>query len=59
MLLAAAFPTLVLEIPNTNGWIKAGSILSGSVYLLYGMLMSWLTLVAYESYRNIDGVELR
>ena len=54
MILAAALPTLALEYPGTNGWIKAGGILLGSAYLLYGMLMLWLTLVAYESYRHAD-----
>lgn len=54
MLLAAALPTIVLEYPGANVWIKAGGILSGIAYLLYGMLMLWLTLAAYESYRHAD-----
>jgi fatty acid desaturase len=54
MLLAAALPTLALEYPGDNTWIKAGGILSGAAYLLYGMLMLWLTLAAYESYRHAD-----
>jgi hypothetical protein len=52
MILAAALPTLALEFPGVNGWVKAGSMLAGSAYLLYGMLMLWLTLAAYESYRR-------
>jgi hypothetical protein len=58
MILAAALPTLVLEYPGANAWLKAGGILSGGVYLLYGMLMLWLTLMAYESYRQADEGEL-
>ena len=54
MLLAAALPTLALEYPSGNSWLKAGGIVLGSAYLLYGMLMLWLTLVAYESYRHAD-----
>jgi hypothetical protein len=54
MLLAAALPTLALEYPGGAGWIKAGGVLLGSAYLLYGMLMLWLTLVAYESCRHAD-----
>ena len=53
MILAAALPTLVLEIPGTNGWFIAGGILMGGAYLLYGMLMLWLTLVTYEAYRKM------
>jgi hypothetical protein len=59
MILAAALPTLALEYPGANVWIKAGGILSGGAYLLYGMLMLWLTLTAYESYRHADEGELR
>jgi hypothetical protein len=58
MILAAALPILVLEYPGANAWIKAGGILSGGAYLLYGMLMLWLTLTAYESYRHADEGEL-
>jgi hypothetical protein len=58
MILAAALPTLALEYPSVNVWIKAGGVLSGGVYLLYGMLMLWLTLAAYESYRHADAGEL-
>ena len=58
MILAAALPSLVLEIPGTNGWLKAGGILMGGAYLLYGMLMLWLTLAAYESYRHTDEGEM-
>ena len=54
MLLSAALPTLALEYPGASGWLQAGGILLGGVYLLYGMLMLWLTLVAYESYRHSD-----
>jgi len=54
MILTAALPTLALEYPGANDWIKAGGIFMGGAYLLYGMLMLWLTLVAYESYRNAD-----
>jgi hypothetical protein len=54
MLLAAALPTLALEYPGGAGWIKAGGVLMGSAYLLYGMIMLWLTLAAYESYRRAD-----
>ena len=54
MILAAALPTLALEFPGANVWIKAGGILAGGAYLLYGMLMLWLTLAAYESYRHAD-----
>ena len=59
MILAAALPTLALEYPGGNGWIKVGGVLMGSAYLLYGMLMLWLTLVAYESYRHADEGEMR
>ena len=59
MILAAALPTLALEYPGANVWIKAGGILSGGVYLLYGMLMLWLTLMAYESYRHADEREMQ
>ncbi len=52
MILAAALPTLALEFPATNGLFVAGGILMGNAYLIYGMLMLWLTLGAYESYRN-------
>lgn len=58
MILAAALPTLVLEYPGANAWIKAGGILAGGVYLLYGMLMLWLTLTAYDSYRHANEGEL-
>ena len=54
MILAAALPTLALEYPGMDVWIKVGGILAGGVYLLYGMLMLWLTLTAYESYRHAD-----
>lgn len=54
MLLAAALPTFALEFPGTSGWLKAGGVVLGSAYLLFGMLMLWLTLVAYESYRHAD-----
>lgn len=59
MILAAALPTLALEYPDANAWIKAGGILSGVAYLLYGMLMLWLTLTAYESYHRAEEGELR
>lgn len=52
MILAAALPTLAFEVPNTKGWMVAGGIGMGGAYLVYGMLMLWLTLIAYESYRN-------
>ena len=58
MILAATLPTLALEYPGANAWIKAG-ILSGGAYLLYGMLMLWLTLTAYESYCQADERECR
>jgi len=58
MILASALPTLALEVPGMNGWLKAGSVLMGGAYLLYGMLMLWLTLVAYESYRHADEGEM-
>ena len=58
MILAAALPTLTLEYPATNGWIEAGGVLLGGAYLLYGMLMLWLTLAAYESYRLFNQREL-
>lgn len=51
MILAAALPTLVLEIPGLNGWVITIGFLTAGAYLLYGMLMLWLALVAYESYR--------
>jgi hypothetical protein len=54
MILAAGLPTLVLEIPERSAWFIAGGILMGSAYLLYGMLMLWLTLTAYESFREAD-----
>ncbi len=57
MILAAALPTMVLEVPGMNGWLKTGGILMGGAYLLYGMIMLWLTLVAYESYRHTDQEE--
>jgi hypothetical protein len=59
MILAAALPTLALEYPGGTGWIKAGGVLMGSAYLLYGMLMLWLTLAAYESYRRADEGDLQ
>jgi hypothetical protein len=58
MILAAVFPTLALEVPGTAAWLKAGGMLAGGAYLLYGMLMLWLTLTAYESYRHADGDEI-
>lgn len=51
MILAAALPTLAFEVTYSNVWLKAGGILTGGVYLVFGMLMLWLTLVSYESYR--------
>lgn len=54
MILAAALPTLVLEIPGISAWFIAGGTLMGGAYLLYGMLMLWLTLTAYESFREAD-----
>lgn len=51
MILAAALPTLVLEVPGLNGWVITIGFLTAGAYLLYGMLMLWLALVAYESYR--------
>lgn len=54
MILAAAIPTLALEIPGANGWLKAGGIFMGGAYLLYGMLMLWLALTAYQSYRHTE-----
>ena len=59
MILAAALPTLALEYPGGTGWIKAGGVLMGSAYFLYGMLMLWLTLAAYESYRRADEGDLQ
>jgi len=59
MLLSAALPTLALEYTGGYKWIKVGGVLRGGVYLLYGMLMLWLTLVAYESYRHADEGELK
>jgi hypothetical protein len=58
MALAAALPTLAFELPGSNGWLKAGGLLLGGSYLLYGMLMLWLTLAAYESYRHADEGEI-
>jgi hypothetical protein len=52
MILAAALPTLALEVPGTNEWLKIGGVPMSGAYLLNGMLMLWLTLAAYESYRN-------
>ena len=52
MILAAALPTLALELPDAKGWIVAAGIGMGGAYLAYGMLMLWLTLIAYESYRH-------
>lgn len=46
MVLAAALPTLALEYPGGTEWIRAGGSLMGSAYLLYRLLMLWLTLVA-------------
>jgi len=54
MLLAAALPTLALEWPASDEWVKLAGVLMGVAYLLFGMLMLWLTLVAYESYRHAD-----
>jgi len=59
MLLAAALPTVALEYPGSNLWIKATGIISGGAYLLFGMLMLWLTLAAYESYRLAGEGELQ
>lgn len=58
MLLAAALPTLALEWPAANEWIKLVGVLLGIAYLLFGMLMLWLTLVSYESYRHVDEREI-
>lgn len=58
MILAAALPTLALELPGGAGWLKAAGMLAGLAYLLYGMLMLWLTLTAYEAYRHADEGEL-
>jgi hypothetical protein len=55
MILAGTLPILALEIPGANGWLKAGGILMGGAYLLFGLLMLWLTLAAYESYRHSEG----
>ena len=54
MLLAAGVPTLALEYPGSVTWMKIAGTLLGFAYLLYGMLMLWLTLVAYDSYRHAD-----
>ena len=54
MILAAALPTLVLEIPGMSAWFIAGDILMGGAFLLYGMLMLWLALTAYESFREAN-----
>ena len=54
MILAAALPTLVLEIPGISAWFIAGGVLMGGAFLLYGMLMLWLALAAYESFREAD-----
>ena len=54
MILAAALPTLVLEIPGMSAWFIAGGILMGGAFLLYGMLMLWLALAAYESFRETN-----
>ena len=54
MLLAAALPTIALEYPGASCWIKFLGVLLGGAYLLFGMLMLWLTLVAYESYRHAN-----
>lgn len=54
MILADALPTLALEVPGTNSWLITGGILMGGAYLCYGMLMLWLTLTAYESFREAD-----
>jgi hypothetical protein len=54
MILAAALPILVLEIPGMSAWFIAGGILMGGAFLLYGMLMLWLALAAYESFREAD-----
>jgi hypothetical protein len=58
MALAAALPILAFEMPGANGWLKAGGLLLGGAYLLYGMLMLWLTLATYESYRHADEGEM-
>lgn len=58
MILAAALPVLAMELPGASVWLKAGGVLAGGAYLLYGMLMLWLTLAAYESYRYIDEGEM-
>jgi len=57
MLLAAALPAFALEWTAASGWIKIVGVLLGNVYLLYGTLMLWLTLTAYESYRHAEEVE--
>jgi len=54
MILAAGLPTLAMEYPGTNGWVVAVGILMGIAYLLYGMVMLWLTLTAYETYRYAE-----
>ena len=58
MILGASLPTLALEYPGTNGWIAAGGVLAGSAFLLYGLLMLWLTLTAYETYRHREEGEV-
>ena len=52
--MAAAIPTFALEYSGANVWVKVAGSLAGGLYLIYGMLMLWLTLVAYESYRHAD-----
>ena len=58
MVLAAGLPTLALEIPGAPLWVKGAGVLLGSAYLLFGMLMLWLALSAYESYRRADEGEM-
>jgi len=58
MILTAGLPTFAMEYPGTNGWFITIGIILGSAYLLFGLLMLWLTLTAYESYRHAEGGEI-